>query len=146
MALPGKMVHGLKQLRAVTDNVPLVDSGKRGSKQGGNMNELKERVSGIVDQGGSYIHGLSRKFWNSTVVIAHGVRGNVNIGSMVLMFIGAMMIFGFIPGLIEQNAVVQADANADNITKLFSGFLVWALPAGAIGGIILGAMRLFKGD
>jgi hypothetical protein len=107
---------------------------------------MDKKETELVDAGGSFISGLSRKFWCATVVIARNTRGNLNIGSMVMMFVGAMLIFGFIPGLIEQNAVVQADVNADSITKLFSGVLVWALPAGAIGGIIMGAMRLFKGD
>jgi len=72
-------------------------------------------------------------------------KGEVNISALVMLFVGALLVYAFIEPLIAQNAVVQADVDADTLTKTFAAILVWALPVGAIAGLIYAGMRTFKG-
>ncbi|MDD5093701.1 MAG: hypothetical protein PHV74_04875 [Dehalococcoidia bacterium] len=63
------------------------------------------------------------------------------IGSVLLAFIAVVIIMNLIPSLVDTNAVVQADADASELTKMASSMGEWMLP---LGGIVAAGFLVFR--
>jgi hypothetical protein len=75
---------------------------------------------------------------------AHGINGNVgavNVETIIMVFIGVVIVYQLIGQLGTQNLAVQASANISTMGKFAAGLGEWLFP---LLGIIALVMLLFR--
>lgn len=72
---------------------------------------------------------------------ARGQLGAVNVETIIMIFIGIVILYQLIPQIGSDNATVQASANASTMAKFAAGLGEWMFP---LLGIIALVFVLFR--
>jgi len=92
-----------------------------------------ESVSLMIQAGGSF---------SKYVRLVREQKGAVGIQSIIMIFIGIVIVYQLIPQLGTDNTLVQASSNSSTMAKFAAGLGEWMFP---LLGIIALVFLLFKG-